>query len=60
MKDRKEFIANASVNIMTALLETTTHNVIEEPAIAELYAEISIRYATSLADALEKTFNNEE
>ena len=50
----EEVRANAAISFMSALLENTTHNVIEEPAIAKTYASVAVKYADALIEELYK------
>ena len=50
----EEVRVNAAISFMSALLENTTHNVLEEPAIAKTYAGVAVKYADALIEELHK------
>lgn len=52
--DKEQLRASAAISFMSAILENTTHNVLEAPAIADLYAEVAVNYADALIKALDK------
>lgn len=52
--DWKQIRINASINFLSAILETTKHSVTEEPLINKIYARIAIGYADALIKELKK------
>ena len=48
----EEARVSAAISFMSALLENTTHNVLEEPAIAKIYSVAAVNYADALIEEL--------
>jgi len=55
MNELEKLRAQAAISFMSALLENTKHNVVEEPVIAETYAATAVRYADALIEELNRT-----
>lgn len=51
---KEELRAQAAISILSGIIETTNHSVIECLAVKDLYADIAVLYADALIAALDK------